>query len=188
MSTKPLKTVRRAASDGHKPWHSFLTLDLILTVLNKTFLHPFVAWMVPLCLRAQATPYEATSMRVAIAYASIVTVLDFLYIVNTRLAYGAPREVDFEEEVVVITGGASGLGLTIAEIYGMRGASVAVLDIKGVEQKENEGLAGVEFYRCDVGKYEEVENVKGLIMKKVRLLGGLRSKGARTESYETATA
>jgi hypothetical protein len=169
MAIKEIKSdVRFSKKDDEgKPWHTFLTLDLIITVLNKTFLHPFVAWMLPLCLRAQMTPYEATSMRVTIAYASLLTLWSFIDLINKRLAYGSPREVDLEEEVVVITGGTSGLGLVIAEMYGMRGASVAVLDVKDVEEPENEGIRGVDFYKCDIGKRDEVEKVKGRIEKEV---------------------
>ena len=32
-------------------WFAPLSVDLILKVLYVTFLHPFVAWMVPLCFR-----------------------------------------------------------------------------------------------------------------------------------------
>ncbi|KAI9827115.1 MAG: hypothetical protein M1819_007006 [Sarea resinae] len=138
-----------------KPWHTHLTLDLVVRVVNTTLLSPFIAWMVPLCFRAQATPYEWTSMRVSVAYASLVTLLWLLSLLNERVAFGAPREVDLEEEVIVITGGAGGLGLLIAQTYGMRGASVAVLDVK--ENTDTAEARGVKFYKCDVGDREQVE-------------------------------
>ncbi len=53
------------------------------------------------------------------------------------------------------------------EMYGMRGASVAVLDVRRME-KESEGLAGVKFYHCDVGDVEAVERAKEQIEKDVR--------------------
>ena len=88
-----------------------------------------------------------------------------LGIANQRFAYGRPRNVDLSEEVIVVTGGASGLGLLIAEIYGMRGVSVAVLDVKDVGDGEGRGTDsigwsqthGVEYYRCDVGDRAQVE-------------------------------
>ena len=58
----------------------------------------------------------------------------------------------------MITGGASGLGLLIAEVYGMRGVSVAVLDIK--EAPEGGEARNVDFYKCDVGDLEQVKKVK----------------------------
>jgi NAD(P)-dependent dehydrogenase (short-subunit alcohol dehydrogenase family) len=58
----------------------------------------------------------------------------------------------------VITGGGSGLGQVIAQIYGMRGASVAVLDIKEVSEVEGwDELSGVEYYKCDVGDRKALE-------------------------------
>ncbi|KAL2075930.1 hypothetical protein VTL71DRAFT_873 [Oculimacula yallundae] len=137
-------------------WAKPLSIDLLLKVLNVTFLHPFVAWMVPLCMRAQVMAWDATAMRVSIGYASLLTALYFLGVLNRQIAYSKPRKVDFSEEVIVVTGGASGLGLLIAEVYGMRGATVAVLDVKDLEAGE---ARGVSMYKCDVGDKEQVEKV-----------------------------
>lgn len=81
--------------------------------------------------------------------------------------------MDSDREVVLVTGGASGLGLLIAQIYAMKGGAVAVLDIRefgGVE--EQEGVLGEEvcYYRCDVGVRRDVEDVKKRIEKEVCLL------------------
>ena len=136
-----------------KPWHSLLTIDLLSTVLLRTFLHPFFAWMIPLSLRAVTVPYEFLSMRLAVGYASFLTLIYILSYLNDRIAFGLPRDVNLEEEVIVITGGASGLGRIIAEIYAMKGTSVAVLDVK---KWEDEGVPGVNHYLCDVGNREQV--------------------------------
>lgn len=69
--------------------------------------------------------------------------------------------------MVVITGGASGLGRCIAETYGMRGASVAVLDVKEVEGGVEAWGEGCRWYRCDVGSFDHVQKVKGEIEKDV---------------------
>lgn len=71
------------------------------------------------------------------------------------------------EEVIVITGGASGLGLLIAEVYGMRGATVAVLDVKKLEDGE---ARGVTSYVCDVGDKAQVAKVAKEIEEEVCLL------------------
>lgn len=96
-------------------------------------------------------------MRFSIGYAVFICVLWLLGSLNRRVANGPPRKVDLAKEVIVITGGASGLGLLIAEVYGMRGASVAVLDVRGMG--EEGGERGIEFYQCDVGDREQVEKV-----------------------------
>ena len=128
-------------------WFAPFSIDLVLKVLYVTFLHPFVAWVVVLCFRAEHMDWGAMPIRVAYVYALLVTAGWTLAAVNRRIAFGMPRDVDLSEEVIVITGGASGLGLLIAEVYGMRGASVAVLDVKEMENGE---ARGVTFYKCDV--------------------------------------
>lgn len=147
-------------------WAKPLSVDLILKVLNVTFLHPFVAWMIPLCMRAQVMAWDHTAMQLSIGYAATLTALYFLGVLNKQIAYTKPRKVDLSEEVIVITGGASGLGLLIAEVYGMRGATVAVLDVKELESGE---ARGVEVYKCDVGNKEDVARVAREIERDVSL-------------------
>jgi len=122
--------------------------------------------MIPLSLRAVTVPYEFLSMRLAIGYASALTLLWVLSVFNDRIAYGLPREVDLEDEVIVITGGASGLGRLVAEFYAMRRASVVVLDVETVD--EDEGMMGVNFYQCDVGDCKQVEACATRIREDVR--------------------
>lgn len=129
---------------------------MLAKVLKVTFFHPFIAWLIPICFRAEMMSYQATPMRVSIVYASFISVCWILTYMSNRIAYGLPREVDLSEEVIVITGGASGLGLLIAEVYGMRGASVAVLD---ENEMENGEARGVTYYKCDVGDRKQVEKV-----------------------------
>lgn len=146
-------------------WAKPLSVDLLLKVLNVTFLHPFVAWMIPLCMRAQAMQWSHPAIQGAIGYASLLTLFFFLGVLNRQMAYTKPRKVDFSEEVIVITGGASGLGLLVAEVYGMRGATVAVLDVRDLESGE---ARGVSVYKCDVGDKEQVAKVAMEIERDVR--------------------
>lgn len=71
---------------------------------------------------------------------------------------------------MLITGGASGLGLLIAQIYAMKGGAVGVLDIRdlgSVEAQEEVLGEGVCYYRCDVGVRSQVEDVKMRVEKEV---------------------
>ncbi|KAK2846405.1 hypothetical protein FQN49_005753 [Arthroderma sp. PD_2] len=146
-----------------------VTFDLLVKVLQKTVLHPFIAWLIPLCLVAQATPYSHPSFIITAAYAACLSFLVVLSYINKRVAYGLPRNVDFKNEVVVVAGGASGLGLAIAETYGMRGVSVAVLDVK--DPADNAGYVrwdefpSIEYYRCDMGSKDQVDKVARRIVK-----------------------
>lgn len=147
-------------------WFAPLSVDLFLKVLNVTLLHPFICWIIPLCLRARTVKWEAPPMIGAFAWAIFITLCWMVGVLNQRIAYGLPREVDLDEEVIVITGGAGGLGMLIAEVYGMRGASVAVLDINEMENGE---ARGVSFYKCDVGDKEQLAKVAVEIEKDVSI-------------------
>jgi hypothetical protein len=173
----------RTTSTHNKPWHAHLTLDLILHVLSRSVFHPFICFLVPLCLRAQLTPYTHPAVVYSTLWACIVSAWWMLAIVNQRIAYGKPREVRFgsegrngnedadedAEEVVLITGGCNGLGRLLAEIFGLRGIAVAVLDVRepegGREKVEEE--EGWRWYQCDVGVWEDVERVKGEVERDV---------------------
>jgi hypothetical protein len=145
-------------------WYAPLSIDLFLKVLNVTLLHPFVTWMIPLCLRAQTFRWESPPMVGAIAWASFITLCWVAGVVNQRIAHGLPREVDLSEEVIVITGGAGGLGMLVAEVYGLRGATVAVLD---VNEMDNGEARGVTYYKCDVSDKTQVAKVATEIEKEV---------------------
>ncbi|KAF2204593.1 short chain dehydrogenase/reductase [Delitschia confertaspora ATCC 74209] len=161
MNAKPkqLSTRLPKSFDGpDEPWHYYLTIDLVSKVLGYTILHPWVAWVLVLCLRAQATPWARPEMCIAIAWAFLMSLISIFTAISNRIAYGTAREVDLSEEVIVITGGVEGLGALIAEVYGMRNANVAVLDTKKVDDEEAEEK-GVLYYQCDVGDAEQVEAV-----------------------------
>ncbi|KAB5586016.1 hypothetical protein GE09DRAFT_1166586 [Coniochaeta sp. 2T2.1] len=143
-------------------WFAPVTVDMVVKVARTSFFHPFIAWIIPLCFRAQNMMWDAPPMLVSIAWAAFISVCWIVGAINQRLAFGLPREVDLSEEVIVITGGASGLGMLVAEVYGMRGASVAVLDVRDMENGE---ARGVTYYKCDVSDKDQVERVAREIEK-----------------------
>ncbi|KAI9811562.1 MAG: hypothetical protein M1826_003131 [Phylliscum demangeonii] len=145
----------------HADWRGQITIDLLVRVLQTSIGHPFVAWLVPLCLRARAVGYTDGAMRVAVGYATLVSLLWLLAALNRRVAYGRARAVDLAQEVIVITGGASGVGMLMAEVYGMRGSAVAVLDVREMDDDASE--RGIDYYRCDVGDRTQVERTARLI-------------------------
>lgn len=151
------------------PHTSLLTIDILTSILSKSLLNPFIAWIFVLCLRAHVTPSTDPAWILAVSYATAMTVLFVVRIINQRAAYGAPRKVDFEHEVVVITGGASGLGLLIVQMYSMRGASVAVLDIKDVPEKGRDEVfgEGVLYITCDVADRRALEVARERILQEV---------------------
>ena len=147
------------------PWHASLNVDLFLTILRNSIFHPFVASLLPLCLRAAEVPYSAPAFRNTVYWAIFVCLCHILAPINQRIAFGKPRKVDWEQEVVVITGGARGLGRCVAEIYALRGATVGVLDVETVDGGRE--VEGVRYWTCDIGDVEAVERVWREIEKEV---------------------
>ncbi|KAL8893371.1 MAG: hypothetical protein Q9192_005337 [Flavoplaca navasiana] len=150
------------SSPTSPPWYTHLTLDLLLHVGSYTLYHPFVACLIPLCLRAMAAEYSSTSFIITSTYAAFVNICHLLSAVNQRWAYGPPRKVKSLDEIVVVTGGASGLGRCIAEIYAMKGTSVAVVD-SAISQSEEGEREGIRWYTGDVGNTTMMEQVWGRI-------------------------
>ncbi|KAL8648155.1 MAG: hypothetical protein Q9226_006117 [Calogaya cf. arnoldii] len=140
------------------PWYTHLTLDLLLHVGSYTLFHPFVASLIPLCLRALAAEYTSTSFILTSAYAAFVILCHILSAVNQRWAYGPPRKVKSLDEVIVVTGGASGLGRCIAEIYAMKGTTVAVIDV-GMKESDQGEREGIRWYKGDVGNRRMMEQI-----------------------------
>ena len=150
-----------------EPWQRHVSIDLIWYVLGYTVFHPFVSWVVVLCLRAQYTAYGAPEMLIAVAWSFLMSAIGIFNIISERIAFGSPREVDLAEEVIVITGGVEGLGGLLAETYGMRNANVAVLDVKKVDEDEAEEK-GVVYYQCDVSDPKQIEAAAAKIVEDVR--------------------
>jgi len=69
----------------------------------------------------------------------------------------------FENKVIVITGGAAGIGKAAVDIFAREGAAVSIWDVNGVQGKElellllNEGYAA-RFIKVNTANYEDVEN------------------------------
>lgn len=69
---------------------------------------------------------------------------------------------EFQDKVVIVTGGASGIGLACAEAFAERGASVVISDVddaKGEAAQKQLAASGakVSYRRCDVGDPQAVE-------------------------------
>ena len=152
------------SSQPSSQWRAYLTIDRLVSLL---WLPLPVALSLPLLSLAQSPSYSSPTLPYTAGILVFFLSMRCLGALNEWIAYGRPRELDWSEEVVVITGGASGLGRSMAEIFAMRGASVAVLDVKEPEGGE-EGIGeGIRWFECDVGSFDAVQGVKAGIEKDV---------------------
>ncbi|PNS14996.1 hypothetical protein CAC42_2225 [Sphaceloma murrayae] len=126
---------------------------------------PFLALSFSLSRLALGFKYNGLDTSL-IGFFTVSLVIYFLGLLDKRIAWGSPRELDWDEEVVVITGGSSGLGRVLADIYAMRGVSVAVLDVRPYYEKATEQADGaVHFYNVDVGDENAIQEVGARIEK-----------------------
>jgi hypothetical protein len=153
------------------PWYQFFSIDLIINVAKATFLSPVLCWLYPLALRAQAFHWHMRPLQYGIAFALMVDLFWLLAALNNRARNGsltrAKPTLNEEEEVddvVVVTGGSSGLGQIIAEIFALKGISVAILDVK---KPQLEGNYAIQYYECDVSDVGAVQRVGEQITKDV---------------------
>lgn len=72
----------------------------------------------------------------------------------------------FKEKVVVVTGGASGIGLATTKKLLSEGANVIILDLKMDEEIINSLGENVLYLKCDVSNEENVKNCIEEIIKK----------------------
>lgn len=78
--------------------------------------------------------------------------------------YTEPKPWDWRREVVLITGGCSGLGEATTRKLAERGVTVVVLDI---QQPRKPLPPSVHFYQCDVSSEEEVKKTGAAVRKDV---------------------
>jgi NAD(P)-dependent dehydrogenase (short-subunit alcohol dehydrogenase family) len=104
-------------------------------------------------------------------WAFFLLVVAALRWLNYRITQGKPRTLDWENEVVVVTGGGSGLGRVIAEMYAMRGVSTAILDIKEADPEAIDVIDGangsLQWFSCDVSDKDGVNAVIDEIRQKM---------------------
>jgi len=164
---------------------SFLTIDTLVSLTTTHLLHPFVFLLLGLTYAAStfATPstiFASNNVQldlripnfptICVVFSFILFLFRTLAALDRKVAAGTRRQLDWEDEVVLITGGLGGLGGLIAEVYGIRGVPVAVLDIRELHKAEKDELRekGISYWQCDVGDRGQVERTLGAVKKEVR--------------------
>ncbi|KAI5305969.1 hypothetical protein KEM55_008776 [Ascosphaera atra] len=136
-----------------------LTIDDLVNALLKTIFNPYLAWVLPAITLALKRDVRNSYFLAFTAYEALLLLIVYLSELNNTIAYGRPRRMDWEREVVLVAGGASGVGWEIARMYAEKGVKVAVVDI----QRPAEGFAAesenLRVYECDVSDVSRLEEV-----------------------------
>jgi NAD(P)-dependent dehydrogenase (short-subunit alcohol dehydrogenase family) len=163
-------TSSSSSKRSEKLWYQHLTLDLIVYILGRSIFHPAIVYIFYLCIAALHR-HRTPVAHYTLYWASLLLVVAGFRWLNYRIAHGKPREMDFENEVVVVTGGGSGLGRVIAEMYAIRGVSTVILDIKEADPEAIDlidgGNGSLQWIPCDVSDKEAVEIAMEMIRHKM---------------------
>ena len=174
---------------------SFFTIDTITSLLAP-LIHPIpslVPLLVHLSLRPSyfssggfwdliyglvhtlLHPRPFSSLSVLVLYSFTTFLVWILSLLNERLSTSGRRPIDWQDELVLITGGEGGLGHSLADIFALRGVDVAVADVLPATEGRAKQWAGagngggVSYYQCDVGDPENVSVLKSQIRNEVRV-------------------
>lgn len=154
-----------------KPWHHHITLDLILLILANSVFHPWITLIFYLCL-ASVHKHREPLAYYTLWYTAFLAVVEIGIWANHRITYGRPRKVDWENEVVVITGGGAGLGRVLAQMFLRKGAKVAVLDIRPADEEATEEMERWDLL-WEVVDVSQRDQVAGAVRKVVDQVRGL---------------
>jgi len=75
-----------------------------------------------------------------------------------------PSARRFDSQVAIVTGGASGIGLQAAKVFGLGGAHVCLIDLgldrlaEATKELQQAGVQNVKSYECDVTREESVRD------------------------------
>ncbi len=178
MVSAPSTSKLPASSNGltrPKPWHRHVTLDVLLVILANSVFHPWITLVFYLCL-ASIHRHREPLAYYTLYYTAFLAVVEGAGWINHRVTHGRHRKVEWENEVVVITGGGgSGLGRVLAETALRKGAKVAVLDVKGPDEEAEEEMERWDLIweTVDVGRELEVKRAVDRIVDEVRALRAL---------------
>jgi short-subunit dehydrogenase len=145
-----------------------LDIDLLVKVLANTALSPFFVFFIPVFYFFQGAKLSDPIIVLSAIYYVVISIFwlirwgSKLYR-NQGSLFFAPKALDWSEQIVVLTGGASGIGELLANTLAVKNVTVVVLDVKPIET-ENYNIV---YYKCDVSKWEEVQAVSKKVLEEV---------------------
>ncbi|KAG0351598.1 hypothetical protein BC939DRAFT_480443 [Gamsiella multidivaricata] len=129
------------------------SIDFALHMLNATVFHlSFPFFLIP-CIKLYGASNESLAFILAAAYGALLFFVKIAFWAHER-SQRTGEKADWEDEVVLITGGASGIGLLLAESLAIRRITVVALDIQPVKT-----ALDIDSYICDVSSPEDIARV-----------------------------
>lgn len=145
-----------------------LDVDLIVKVLANTAFSPFFTGMIPVFYYFHVGTLRNDTVVGSFYYFLLVSSFWFikwcsrLYRNHENFWFRNPP-LDWSEQVVVITGGASGVGELLANTLAVRNVTVVVLDLNPIVTENY----NISFYKCDVSDWEQVKAVSEVVIKEI---------------------
>jgi len=150
------------------PIYDSVDIDMVVKVLSQTAFSPFFTCFIPIFYIFQGYEFVNPVVLIPSIYCAAVSAFWLLKWIsqlyrNQGSFFFKPKPLDWSEQIVVITGGASGVGELLANTLAVRNVTVVVLDVKPIVT-ENYNIV---YYQCDVSKWEEVEAVSKKIIDEI---------------------
>ncbi|BCR87976.1 uncharacterized protein ACHE_40540S [Aspergillus chevalieri] len=144
-----------------------LYIDPIVSLIRKTILNPTIALLFVGYLKLIDTPRLAAYERPAFCAAALSVALwlnDFLTR-GSRNNWVTDRTWDWSKELVVVTGGSSGIGGSIVQRLASDGVQIVVIDvIPPTYSTENKHIA---YHYCDLSDESEIREVCSRIRENI---------------------
>lgn len=98
---------------------------------------------------------------------AISSTLSHFTLNNFRVFADKPKwnNANGDNDIVLITGGVTGIGYEVVKQLRHQGATIVVIDV--VQVGKGEGLEGVRYYQCDITDREAIGEIAGWIRKEV---------------------
>jgi len=143
-------------------------IDLVVKHLTHTIFSPFFTFLIPVFYYFNGARWPDAILLVTVGYNISLSAFWFfkwyarLYRNQGSLLFGPPP-LDWGRQIVIITGGASGLGELLANTLAVRNVTVIVLDVNPIVSDNY----NINYYKCDISKWEEVQAVSKRIKEEI---------------------
>ncbi|OWZ26062.1 hypothetical protein C349_07099 [Cryptococcus neoformans var. grubii Br795] len=146
-----------------------LTLDIVVYCLRKTIFSPYLAIFIPIALHfcsisSRLLLFVSCFWGVAICFIQLLLYADWRY-ANQARWFRAPPKLRWEDQVVLITGGGSGIGALLAETLADRSVAVAILTKELPKQPFTH--SHIHVFECDVSDYNAVMGMSARVREAV---------------------